>query len=165
MVGVETSPKTIGIMIVDDHAVVRRGLAAYISVVPEFQMIGQANDGEQAIEQLKQWQTIGSQMPHVVLMDLQMPGMGGLKATDVITTSYPDVKVVVLTSFGEVERVHAALAANAAGFLMKDADPDEVATAIRAAVSGGMHLTPTVARQITRRIAAPPRRPDVVDLA
>jgi len=77
----ETSQKVIRIMIVDDHAVVRRGLAAYVSVVPEFQLVGQADDGEQAIEQLKQWQTKGHQLPHVVLMDLQMPGMGGIIAT------------------------------------------------------------------------------------
>jgi DNA-binding NarL/FixJ family response regulator len=91
----------------------------------------------------------------VVLMDLQMPRMGGVEATEAIARAHPGVKVVVLTSFGEVERVHAALAAGAAGYLLKDADPDEVATAVRAAAAGEVHLDSAVARQLTRRMAAP----------
>jgi DNA-binding NarL/FixJ family response regulator len=81
--------------------------------------------------------------------------MGGVEATAAIARAHPDVKVVVLTSFGEVERVHAALAAGAAGYLLKDADPEEVATAIRAAAAGEVHLDAAVARQLTRRMAAP----------
>jgi DNA-binding NarL/FixJ family response regulator len=88
-------------------------------------------------------------------MDLQMPRMGGVAATEAIARAHPGVKVVVLTSFGEVERVHAALAAGAAGYLLKDADPDEVATAVRAAAAGEVHLDSAVARQLTRRLAAP----------
>ncbi|SDH16494.1 response regulator [Nonomuraea jiangxiensis] len=151
-----TMPEVIRVMVVDDHAIVRRGLLAYISTIPTFHMIGEAASGEQAIALLNEWRTLGQPLPHVVLMDLQMPGMGGIAATETITRTHPDVKVVVLTSFGEVERVHVALAADAAGYLLKDADPDEVAMAIRAAVTGGMHLNPTVARQLTRRITAPP---------
>jgi DNA-binding NarL/FixJ family response regulator len=81
--------------------------------------------------------------------------MGGVEATAAIARAHPEVKVVVLTSFGEVERVHAALAAGAAGYLLKDADPEEVATAIRAAAVGEVHLDAAVARQLTRRMAAP----------
>jgi DNA-binding NarL/FixJ family response regulator len=94
-------------------------------------------------------------MPDVVLMDLHMPKLGGVEATEAISRAHPEVKVVVLTSFGEVERVHAALAAGAAGYLLKDAEPEEVGTAIRAAAVGEVHLDSAVARQLTRRMAAP----------
>ncbi|MFC4506008.1 MULTISPECIES: response regulator [Streptomyces] len=150
-----TASDVIRIMVVDDHTIVRRGLLAYIATVPAFRMIGEAADGEQALALLREWHVLGQPLPDVVLMDLQMPGMGGVAATEEITETYPDVKVVILTSFGEVERVHAALAANAAGYLLKDADPDEVVTAVRAAAAGDVHLNTAVARRLTRRMAAP----------
>lgn len=150
-----TASDVIRIMVVDDHKIVRRGLLAYIATVPTFRMIGEAADGEQALALLREWHALREPLPDVVLMDLQMPGMGGVEATEEITRSYPDVKVVILTSFGEVERVHAALAANAAGYLLKDADPDEVVTAVRAAAAGDMHLNPAVARRLARRMTAP----------
>ena len=147
--------EVIRVMVVDDHAIVRRGLLAFAETVPFLHVIGEAADGEQAVALLQQWLTTGEPMPDVVLMDLRMPRMGGVEATEAITRAHPDVKVVVLTSFGEVERVHAALAAGAAGYLLKDADPEEVATAIRAAAAGEVHLDAAVARQLTRRMAAP----------
>lgn len=150
-----TAPDVIRIMVVDDHTIVRRGLLAYIATVPTFRMIGEAGDGEQALALLREWQALGQPLPDVVLMDLQMPGMGGVAATEAITRNHPQVKVVVLTSFGEVERVHAALAANAAGYLLKDADPEEVVIAVEAAAAGDVHLNPVVARRLTRRMTAP----------
>jgi DNA-binding NarL/FixJ family response regulator len=155
MTGDEVATEAIRVMVVDDHAIVRRGLLAYVDTVPTLRVIGEAADGQQALTQLRQWQTLGEPMPDVVLMDLQMPRMGGVEATEAIVKTHPGVKVVVLSSFGEVERVHAALAAGAAGYLLKDADPDEVATAIRAAAAGEVHLDSAVARQLTRRMAAP----------
>jgi DNA-binding NarL/FixJ family response regulator len=145
----------IGVMVVDDHAFVRRGVRAYIDTVPSFRMIGEAGDGEEALALLRRWRTTGDPMPDVVLMDLHMPKLGGVEATEAISRAHPEVKVVVLTSFGEVERVHAALAAGAAGYLLKDAEPEEVGTAIRAAAVGEVHLDSAVARQLTRRMAAP----------
>jgi DNA-binding NarL/FixJ family response regulator len=145
----------IGVMVVDDHAFVRRGVRAYIDTVPSFRMIGEAGDGEEALALLRRWRTTGDPMPDVVLMDLHMPKLGGVEATEAISRAHPEVKVVVLTSFGEVERVHAALAAGAAGYLLKDAEPDEVGTAIRAAAVGEVHLDSAVARQLTRRMTAP----------
>jgi DNA-binding NarL/FixJ family response regulator len=155
MNGNEAPVDVIRVMVVDDHAIVRRGLLAYVDTVATLQVVGEAADGQQAIAQLQQWQALGEPLPDVVLMDLQMPRMGGVAATEAIARAHPGVKVVVLTSFGEVERVHAALAAGAAGYLLKDADPDEVATAVRAAAAGEVHLDPAVARQLTRRLAAP----------
>jgi DNA-binding NarL/FixJ family response regulator len=145
----------IGVMLVDDHAFVRRGVRAYIDTVPSFRMIGEAGDGEEALALLRRWRTTGDPMPDVVLMDLHMPKLGGVEATEAISRAHPEVKVVVLTSFGEVERVHAALAAGAAGYLLKDAEPEEVGTAIRAAAVGEVHLDSAVARQLTRRMTAP----------
>lgn len=147
--------QTIRVMVVDDHAVVRRGLQAYVDTVPALTMIGEAADGQEAVAKLRQWHTLGEPMPDVVLMDLQMPRMGGVEATEAITRAYPATKVVALSSFGEVERVHAALAAGAAGYLLKDAEPEEVALAIRAAAAGEVHLDSAVARALTRRMAAP----------
>ncbi|MHA6795686.1 response regulator transcription factor [Pseudonocardia bannensis] len=147
--------EVIRVMVVDDHAIVRRGLQAYVDTVASLHVVGEAADGQQAIDRLQQWQTLGEPLPDVILMDLQMPRMGGVEATEAIARAHPGVKVVVLTSFGEVERVHAALAAGAAGYLLKDADPDEVATAVRAAAAGEVHLDSAVARQLTRRMAAP----------
>jgi DNA-binding NarL/FixJ family response regulator len=150
-----TEPSAIRVMVVDDHALVRRGVLAYVETVPSFQMVGEAGDGEQALVLLRRRQATGQTMPDVVLMDLQMPRMGGVEATEAILRAHPQVKVVILTSFGEVERVHAALAAGAVGYLLKDAEPEEVATAIRAAAAGEVHLDSAVARQLTQRMTGP----------
>jgi DNA-binding NarL/FixJ family response regulator len=145
----------IRVLLVDDHVVVRRGLRAFVETEPELEVVGEAGDGAQALELLRQWQTLGEPLPDVVLMDLRMPRMDGTEATQRITVGYPGVRVVVLTSFGEVERVHTALAAGAAGYLLKDAEPGEVASAIRAAAMGEVHLDSAVAGQLVRRISAP----------
>jgi DNA-binding NarL/FixJ family response regulator len=149
------SDGVIGVLLVDDHAIVRRGVQAYVASVPTLRVLGEASDGQQAVELLHQWQTTGEPLPDVVLMDLQMPRMDGVAATAAIARAHPGVRVVILTSFGEVERVHAALAAGAAGYVLKDADPAEVATAITAAAAGEVHLDSAVARQLARRMAAP----------
>jgi DNA-binding NarL/FixJ family response regulator len=143
------------VLLVDDHAIVRRGVQAYVDTLPHLEVVGEAGDGRQALDLLQEWVTLGQQLPDVVLMDLQMPRMDGVAATEAIGRAYPEIKVVVLTSFGEVERVHAALAAGAAGYVLKDADPAEVATAITAAAVGEVHLDAAVARQLARRMAAP----------
>ncbi|WP_233517581.1 response regulator transcription factor [Geodermatophilus marinus] len=145
----------IGLVLVDDHAVVRRGVQAYLTAVPGMRVLGEAADGQEAVELLARRAATGEPLPDVVLMDLQMPRVDGVAATAAITRAHPSVRVVVLTSFGEAERVHAALAAGAAGYVLKDADPAEVATAVRAAAAGEVHLDAAVARQLARRMAAP----------
>jgi len=151
----EPGARTIRLMVVDDHAIVRRGILAYVDAVPAVQVVGEAVDGQDALAKLGQWRAEGTPLPDVVLMDLQMPRMGGVEATEAIARAHPEVKVVVVTSFGEVERVHAALAAGAAGYLLKDAEPSEVVAAIRAAAAGEVHLDPAGTRQLTRRMAGP----------
>ena len=148
-------PDVISVLVVDDHAVVRRGLAAYLEATSDIEVIGEAADGQDALDELARLGA-GSRLPRVVLMDILMPKMDGIAATGAVLARHPDVRVVVLTSFGEVERVHAALQAGAAGYLLKDADPDEIAAAIRAAARGDMHLDPAVAGRLTRHLVSPP---------
>jgi DNA-binding NarL/FixJ family response regulator len=151
----ERPPDVVRVLLVDDHAIVRRGVQAYLDNLPGLEVVGEAADGRQALDLLHQRHTTGEPLPDVVLMDLQMPRMDGVAATEAIGRAHPGIRVVVLTSFGEVERVHAALAAGAAGYVLKDADPAEVATAITAAAAGEVHLDSAVARQLARRMAAP----------
>ena len=148
----------IGVFIVDDHAVVRSGLAAYIAVIDDLALVGEAADGEQAIRRLAELAARDS-LPSVVLMDLVMPNMNGIEATAQIVERFPTCRVVILTSFGEVERVHAALRNGAVGYLLKDAEAVEVAAAIRAAVRGEVHLDSAVARRLTQDLRTGPAGP------
>lgn len=150
-----TAREPIRVLLVDDHVVVRRGLRAFVETEPELEVIGEAGHGAAALDLLAQWRTLGEPLPDVVLMDLRMPMMDGTEATARIVSRFPGVRVVVLTSFGEAERVHNALEAGAAGYLLKDAEPGEVAAAIRAAARGEVHLDSAVAGQLVRRISAP----------
>jgi DNA-binding NarL/FixJ family response regulator len=141
-------------MIVDDHAVVRRGVRAYLEALDDMAVAAEAADGQEALDQLAKMAAHGS-LPDVVLLDLVMPRMDGVLAASLITSRHPAVRVVILTSFGEMERVHAALAGGAVGYLLKDAGPAEVATAIHAAAGDGTYLDPAIARRLTREISAP----------
>ncbi|MBQ0825964.1 response regulator transcription factor [Streptomyces sp. SCSIO 75703] len=152
-----TAPETtaLRVMIVDDHAVVRRGIRAYLEVLDDVQVAAEAPDGQEAVDRLQEMSVRG-ELPDAVLIDLLMPRMDGVAATAHITRNHPGVKVVVLTSFGEMERVHAALANGASGYLLKDAEPHEVVAALRAAARGDVFLHPSVARRLTQEIVSPP---------
>ena len=145
----------VGVFIVDDHAVVRSGLAAYLEIIDDFVLVGEAADGEQALRKLAELAALDS-LPGVVLMDLVMPNVNGVEATAHIVERFPTCRVVVLTSFGEVERVNAALRNGAVGYLLKDAEAAEVATAIRAAVRGEVHLDSEIARRLTQDLRCGP---------
>lgn len=145
------SEKAATVLLVEDHAVVRRGLTAYLDMVADITVVGEAKDGRDALRYLAE----SAVRPDVVLMDLLMPGIDGVEATSVIVRDYPGVAVVVLTSFGEGERVRAALEAGASGYLLKDAEPEEVADAVRAAMRGETRLSGRVARCLTRELSAP----------
>ncbi|MFD5055630.1 response regulator [Streptomyces tendae] len=148
-------PRPDRVLIVDDHAVVRRGIRAYLEALDEVEVVAEAGDGEEALEVLAAM-AVHQELPDVVLLDLVMPRMDGVTATARITGQYPTVRVVVLTSFGEMERVHAALSSGAAGYLLKTAGPAEVAAAIGAATRDETFLDPTVARRLTREMVSPP---------
>jgi DNA-binding NarL/FixJ family response regulator len=141
------------VLVVDDHAVVRLGLKAFLDSEPDLEVVGEAEGGAQALELLARLAPEGRQ-PHVVLMDLQMDPVDGIEATRQIRSRHPEVDVVALTSFGEEERVHGALEAGASGFLLKDSDGDEVSAAIRAAHRGELPLDPAIARGLTSSLRA-----------
>ena len=142
------SNDSIRVLVVDDHAVVRRGLLGFLDSEPDLDVVGDAEGGEQALETMRELDSAGRR-PHVVVMDLQMEPVDGIEATRRIRDAYEDVEVVVLTSFGEEERVHAALRAGASGFLLKDADADEVAVAVRSAHRGEVQLDAAIAGRLT----------------
>jgi DNA-binding NarL/FixJ family response regulator len=145
----------IRVLVVDDHAVVRRGLLAFLDSEQDLVVVGEAAGGDQALARLEELEA-EARRPHVVLMDLQMEPVDGIEATRRIRARYDDVEVVALTSFGEEERVHAALQAGASGYLLKDADADEVAAALRAAHRGELQLDPAIARRLTEWLRAAP---------
>jgi DNA-binding NarL/FixJ family response regulator len=130
----------IKVAIADDHAVVRRGLEELLRLEADIEVVGTAADGREACVLAERT------TPDVILMDLSMPLMDGIEATRSIVASAPTVHVIVLTSFADRSRILAALDAGATGYLLKDADPAEVAAAIRAAVAGGVPLDPRAAR-------------------
>jgi DNA-binding NarL/FixJ family response regulator len=138
---------TVRILVVDDHAVVRSGLRAFLNGEPDLYVVGAAADGMEALDELQRLDAVGRR-PQVVVMDLKMEAGDGIEATRRIRERYDDVKVVVLTSFGEEERVRAALRAGASGFLLKDADADAVALAVRAAHRGEVQLDPAIAGRL-----------------
>ena len=142
------------VFVVDDHTVVRRGLRAYLDVVEDMEVVGEAADGQEALDGIAALAAAG-RPPDVALMDLVMPGMDGITTTAAITHRHPEMAVVAMTSFTQADLVHGALQAGAAGYLLKDAEADEVAAAIRAARRGEVHLDPAIAKQLMRSLLAP----------
>jgi DNA-binding NarL/FixJ family response regulator len=142
----------ISVFLVDDHEMVRRGLRAFLGAVPGIEVIGEAGDGRAALDDLARRATLGDPLPHVVLMDLMMPRLGGLDAIAAVRAAYPDIRVVALTSFTDGQRVRSALDAGVSGYVLKDADVDEVATAVRAAARDEVHLDATIARTLARTV-------------
>lgn len=147
---------TIRVLVVDDHAVVRQGLLAFLDTEPDLEVVGEAGGGAEVLDVLAQLSAQGRR-PDVVLMDLQMAPVDGIESTRRIRARYDDLEVVALTSFAEEERVHAALEAGASGYLLKDSDADEVAGAVRAAHRGDLQLDPGVARRLMTSLRAAPR--------
>jgi DNA-binding NarL/FixJ family response regulator len=146
----------IRVFLVDDHEVVRLGLRAFLDATPGVELVGEAADGRDALAQLEALAAEDA-LPDVVLMDLVMRGMDGVAATALVKESWPAVDVVVVTSFGEAHRVHGALEAGATGYVLKDADVDEIVHAIRAARRGEVHLDAAVTRVLTHTLVAPRR--------
>ncbi|MDX6363948.1 MAG: hypothetical protein QOC85_2958, partial [Streptomyces sp.] len=136
---------TIRVLVVDDHEVVRSGLRMFLGTQTDIEVVGEAPDGASALAELAALHDAGTP-PDVVLMDLMMPGPDGIATIARIRELHPAVRSVVLTSYAESQRVLAALDAGAAGYLLKDADAREVATAVRAARRDEVQLDPAVAR-------------------
>ena len=139
----------IRILVADDHAVVRAGLTQLIATFEGAELVGAAANGREAV------QLCAERHPDVVLMDLEMPEVDGIEATRAIRTAHPDVAVVVLTSFSDRDRILRALDAGAAGYLLKDAEPDELLRAVHAAARGEAPLDPKAARALLSARRAP----------
>jgi DNA-binding NarL/FixJ family response regulator len=132
----------IRVLIADDHAVVRDGLARLLGSVPDIEVVAAAGDGDQAVELVREHR------PDVILMDLRMPGMDGSEATRRLLELEPATHVVILTSFSERDEILSALDAGAIGYLLKDAEPDELIRGVRAAAQGDSPLAPKAARTL-----------------
>lgn len=142
------------VLIVDDHAVARRGISAYLDVLDDIVSVGQAVDGLDALAQLAELDAYGT-LPDVVLLDLMMPRLDGTGALQEIRRRHPEVRVVVLTSFSEMERLNTVMQLGASGYLLKDAGAQEVASAIRAAARDEVFIDTTMARKFTRLMSSP----------
>ena len=136
------SEQKIRIMLVDDHAVVRSGLSAFLSVQTDMELVGEAENGEQAVTRAEILK------PDVILMDLMMPEMDGVAATQAIKKRHPGIQIIALTSFQEDQLVQNALKAGAVGYLMKNVTARELAAAIRTAKAGKMTLSPEAAQAL-----------------
>ncbi len=147
----------IRVLLVDDHAVVRRGLRTFFELLDDIDVVGEAADGREAVTQAAQLE------PDVVLMDLLMPNLDGLGAIAAIKAAQPQIEIVAVTSFIEEEKVTSALEAGATGYLLKDAEADEVAAAVRAAHAGEVHLDPAVARLLAQRMRERKNKPEPVE--
>ena len=146
------SESNIRVLIVDDHAIVRKGIRALLSEAGGFAVVGEANDGQMAMLLAQDTQ------PDVILMDLLMPGIDGIEATRQITNRQPNTRILVLTSFAADNKVFPAIKAGAVGYLLKDSSPDELVRAIRQVHRGETALHPIIARKLLQEIARPAER-------
>jgi NarL family two-component system response regulator LiaR len=150
------TPETIRVMLVDDHNVVRSGMATFLKAYDDLELVGEARNGVEAVNLCHR------NKPDVILMDLMMPEMDGIAATRAILDDYPDVKIIAMTSFEEEELVHGVLAAGAISYLLKNVTSDELAAAIRAASLGKSTLSPEAAKALVQ--ATRPARQPLYDL-
>ena len=144
-----SQPTTIRVLIVDDHAIVRRGLATIINRDPEMTVVAQAEDGQQAIDVFREYQ------PDVTLMDLRMPKMDGVEAITAICAEFKQARITVLTTYDSDEDIHRGLQAGAQGYLLKDAKPSELLNAIRTIHRGQKYVPPAVGAKLLQRMSYP----------
>jgi NarL family two-component system response regulator LiaR len=147
-----TPSQPIRVMLVDDHTMVRRGLATFLQISDNLELVGEADSGEGAIE------LCARLLPDVILMDMMMPDMDGVTATRLIRQQFPTVQVIALTSFKEAGLVQSALHAGAIGYLLKDISADELARAIRSAHAGQA----TLASEVTQGLIQAATRPSAL---
>ena len=154
-------PKGIRVLCVDDHPIMREGIAAIIDGQDDVVSVGEAADGKAAIEQYRKLK------PDVVVMDLRMPGLGGVEATTQIRREFPTARIIILTTYEGDEDIHRALAAGAQGYLLKHAVSKELLDSIREVYSGRRHITPAMAARLaehTPRVGLTSRELEVVHL-
>ena len=147
----------IRVLIVDDHAIVRKGTRALLATERDIEVVGEADNGADAVALA---QTLH---PSVILMDLVMPRMDGIEATRQITSRQPEVRILVLTSFAADDKVFPAIKAGALGYLLKDSSPEELVQAIRQVHQGEPSLEPSIARKVLSELTHPPKQPPTTD--
>ncbi|MGE5656489.1 MAG: response regulator [Actinomycetota bacterium] len=140
---------TIRVLIADDHSIVRQGLATIINRDPEMTVIAQAEDGRQAIDLFREYQ------PDITLMDLRMPNIGGVEAINTICAEFKSARIVVLTTYDGDEDIYRGLQTGAQGYLLKDAKPNELLSAIRTVYGGQKYVSPEVGAKLVQRIRNP----------
>ncbi|NLF14625.1 MAG: response regulator transcription factor [Anaerolineaceae bacterium] len=145
--------ETIRVLVVDDHAIVRRGIRALLAEIDDIELVGEAADGQEALAQVEALQ------PDVVLMDLVMPRLDGIEATRLLTSGRSSPGVLVLTSFAGDDKVFPAIKAGALGYLLKDSEPAELVEAIRQVHRGEPSLAPGIARKVLTEMRQGAQRP------
>jgi NarL family two-component system response regulator LiaR len=143
----------IRVLIVDDHVVVRRGIRALLATVDEIKVVGEAQDGQEALERIE------ALRPDVILLDLLMPRMDGIEVTRRAIAKDPEARILVLTSFAADDKVFPAIKAGALGYLLKDTGPEELVRAIRQVHRGESSLSPAIARKVLQELSRPPSQP------
>ncbi len=138
----------ISVLLVDDQRLMLEGLETLLSLRPDMEVVGTAESGEEALEALQRLQSLQNVVPDVILMDIRMPGMGGVKATEAILDRYPGIVVLILTTFDDDVYIIEALSNGASGYLLKDIDGEKLALAIHEAMTGNLLLTGKVARKL-----------------
>jgi NarL family two-component system response regulator LiaR len=147
-----SDPGRIRVFVADDHAIVRRGIAAVLEIVPDIEVVGEAKNGEEAIAQVERLR------PDVILMDLVMPEMDGIEAIRRIKDRQPDARILVLTTFAGEDKIFPAIKAGALGYHLKDSRPEELVQAIREVYRGESSLHPVIARKVLEELSRPPHR-------
>jgi NarL family two-component system response regulator LiaR len=148
---------TIRVLVVDDHPVVRKGIRVLLAGEKDIEVVGEASNGMEAIIQVEK------QRPDVVLMDLVMPDMDGIEATQRISDQYPEVRILVLTSFVADDKVFPSIKAGAQGYLLKDTDPAYLVQAIHQVYRGELSLPPVIARKVLQELKRPATQPMMPD--
>lgn len=147
------------IMIVDDHDMVRLGLSTYLALEPDLEVIGEASNGRQAVDWLRERSEKGLPLPDLILMDLMMPEMDGIEATKTITAEYPSLKIIILTSFLEDEKVMDGIQAGAVSYVLKSVSSEELVYAINGALKG----MPVMSGEVSQALARGIRRKNTED--
>jgi len=148
----------IRVLVADDHAIVRKGIRALLATEPDIEVVGEAEDGREAVDEVEKLR------PDVILMDLVMPKMDGIEAIRRITARQPEARILVLTSFAADDKVFPAIKGGALGYLLKDSGPEELVQAIHQVYRGESSLHPTIARKLLQELSHPSERPPAPEL-
>ncbi len=153
----EDIQESIRVLVVDDHIIVRRGIRALLATEEGIEVVGEAEDGEKALERIR------ALRPDVILLDLLMPRMDGIEVTERVMAENPEARILVLTSFAADDKVFPAIKAGALGYLLKDTGPEALVRAIRQVHRGESSLSPAIARKVLQELSRPSDRPPTAE--